>query len=97
MIFLQVVDRIQYMRDCTCADYCTDCSIEFSLNVKCLVDSTRHVTTADFKSSDPRVLPGTSRHREDDASEYGETDGKIKKMLHPAKKSTLFYFPFQKL
>lgn len=33
------------------------------------------MTTADFKSSDPRVLPVTSRHREDDASEYGETDG----------------------
>jgi hypothetical protein len=33
------------------------------------------VTTADLKSSDPRVVPVTSRHREDEASEYGETDG----------------------
>ena len=33
------------------------------------------MTTADLKSSDPRVVPVTSRHREDEASEYGETDG----------------------
>jgi DNA-directed RNA polymerase II subunit RPB3 len=45
------------------------------LDVKCKDDQTRHVTTADLKSSDPRVVPVTSRHREDEASEYGETDG----------------------
>jgi DNA-directed RNA polymerase II subunit RPB3 len=47
------------------------------LDVKCKDDQTRHVTTADLKSSDPRVVPVTSRHREDEASEYGETDGII--------------------
>ncbi|KAJ8979524.1 hypothetical protein NQ317_017672 [Molorchus minor] len=43
-------------------------------SVKCTDDQTRHVTTADLKSSDPRVIPATSKHRDDESSEYGETD-----------------------
>lgn len=27
-----------------------------------------------MKSSDPRVLPVTSKHRDDESSEYGDTD-----------------------
>lgn len=42
--------------------------------MKCTEDQTRHVTTADLKSSDPRVLPVTSKHRDDESSEYGDTD-----------------------
>lgn len=44
------------------------------MDVKCTDDQTRHVTTADLKSSDPRVVPAPSKHRDDDSNDYGETD-----------------------
>lgn len=45
--------------------------------MKCNDEHTRHVTTADLKSSDARVLPVTSRHRDDEDNEYGESNDEI--------------------
>lgn len=73
----EVVERLQYTRDCSCLDFCPDCSVEFTLDVKCSDEHTRHVTTADLKSSDSRVLPVTSRHRDDEDNEYGESTDEI--------------------
>jgi len=68
------VENMQYSRDCTCSDFCPDCAVEFTLEVKCTDEQTRHVTTDDFKSAEPKVVPVTSRGREDDSNEYGDSD-----------------------
>ncbi|KAK2724355.1 hypothetical protein QYM36_001013 [Artemia franciscana] len=70
----EVVDKMVYSRDCTCTDFCQDCSVEITLDLKGTEGSTRQVTTADMVTSDPRVVPVTSRRSDADAGEYDEID-----------------------
>ena len=42
--------------------------------IKVFLFQTRHVTSADLISSDPKVVPVTSRNAEDEGAEYGTHD-----------------------
>eukprot|EP00742_Colponemidia_sp_Colp-10_P004217 GILJ01004499.1.p1 GENE.GILJ01004499.1~~GILJ01004499.1.p1 ORF type:complete len:313 (+),score=40.84 GILJ01004499.1:826-1764(+) len=45
------VDQYNYTRDCSCAQNCIFCSVEFNLHVKCTDDVTREVTSRDLQNS----------------------------------------------
>ncbi|KAL1933347.1 hypothetical protein VTP01DRAFT_7437 [Rhizomucor pusillus] len=54
------VERLKYTRDCTCAQYCPDCSVELTLHVVCDVqDERKDVTSRDLISSNPSFVPVT--------------------------------------
>ena len=67
-----VIEKLIYSRDCTCEEFCSSCSVEFTLNVRCTDDQIRIVTTADLITDHPSVLPTTSSRK--DQNEYEESE-----------------------
>ncbi|KAJ2161129.1 RNA polymerase II subunit 3 [Coemansia sp. RSA 552] len=53
------VDQFKYTRDCTCTEYCKECSVEFTLHVKCTEPGTRVVYSTELVSSNKDVVPVT--------------------------------------
>jgi len=59
-----IVNNIKYCRDCDCTEFCDQCAVELTLNVKCTTEGTRPVTTRDLVSHNTKVVPYTSRDRD---------------------------------
>ena len=64
-----------YTRDCTCEEFCNDCTVEFTIDVTCDTDQTRSITTADLKSSNPAVYPAIGTR--DDQDDYDQNNREI--------------------
>merc|ERR1711990_330848 len=69
------IEKMVYTRDCTCEEFCNDCTVEFTIDVTCDTDQTRTVTTADMKSSNPAVYPAIGTR--DDDNDYDQNNREI--------------------
>lgn len=65
-----VISHLHYTRNCTCSDFCDQCSVKFVLHVKNDDQKPLNVTTKDLRSMNNKVAPVSSRGRDMDESSY---------------------------
>ncbi|KAL3121971.1 hypothetical protein niasHT_001970 [Heterodera trifolii] len=68
-----IVDRMQYARDCTCTEFCDKCAVLFLLNVRCEEEATKAVTSDDLESNNVEVVPACGAHLRDNIDVEGDT------------------------
>ncbi|CAF0897955.1 unnamed protein product [Adineta ricciae] len=62
----ELVDKMIYHRDCSCDEFCPQCSVEFTLNVRNQEEQTKNVTSADLIPSNQHVMPVPTKAKNDD-------------------------------
>lgn len=65
-----VVDKMSYSRECSCRDFCKECSVELTLDVSCTDVASKHVTGADLITTNRDVRPVPHRDENEDAGLY---------------------------
>ncbi|CAO3679935.1 unnamed protein product [Rhizopus microsporus] len=73
------VDKLRYTRDCTCSQYCPECSVELTLHVKCTDDRTKDVTTRDLYQQTLHSHQYSKRQKRKDKDDSGVLLVKLRK------------------
>lgn len=68
----EVVDQMDYTRNCSCDEFCDRCSVKFTLHVRCDDEKPLNVTTKDLRAVNSKVTPVASRGRDMDDSSYAD-------------------------
>eukprot|EP00009_Paramoeba_aestuarina_P014951 CAMPEP_0201532448 /NCGR_PEP_ID=MMETSP0161_2-20130828/50398_1 /ASSEMBLY_ACC=CAM_ASM_000251 /TAXON_ID=180227 /ORGANISM="Neoparamoeba aestuarina, Strain SoJaBio B1-5/56/2" /LENGTH=306 /DNA_ID=CAMNT_0047935871 /DNA_START=96 /DNA_END=1016 /DNA_ORIENTATION=+ len=73
LVSSHVIDDFKMRHECNCDDECSKCSVNFSLQVSCVKDQTRGVTSRDLKNdSNNSVVPIASETSSYGGDEYDE-------------------------